>query len=88
MSKLENVGLSEIVLESFPNGDNFDYFLPKKTCKKRHQEINHTLRTADKKMNNEVDEVLGLYPEVCQGVGPVARRWSNIRLSCLICSLT
>ena len=56
MSKQENVGLSEIVLESFPNSDNFDYFLPpKKTCKKRHQEINHTLRTADKKMNNEVD---------------------------------
>ena len=56
MSKLENVGLSEIVLESFPNSDNFDYFLPKKTCKnKRHQEINHTSRTADKKMNIEID---------------------------------
>ena len=55
MSKLENVGLSEIVLESFPNSDNFDYFLPKKHVKKRHQEINHTSKTADKKMNNEVD---------------------------------
>ena len=56
MSKLENVGLSEIVLESFPNSDNFDYFLAKKKhVKKRHQEINNTLRTADKKMNNEVD---------------------------------
>ena len=57
MSKLENVGLSEIVLESFLNSDNFDYFLPPKRnhVEKRHQEINHTLRTADKKMNNGVD---------------------------------
>ena len=63
MSKPENVGLSEIVLESFPNSDNFDYFyLPppppkkkKKHVEKRHQKINHTLRTAGKKMNNEVD---------------------------------
>ena len=48
MSKLGNVGLSEILLESFPNNK-------KKTCKKRHQEINHTSRTANKKMNNKVD---------------------------------
>ena len=55
MSKLENAGLSEIVLESFPNSDNFDYFYQKEHVKKRHQEINHTSRTANKKMNNEVD---------------------------------
>ena len=29
--KLESVGLSEILLESFSNGDNSDYFLLKKT---------------------------------------------------------
>ena len=28
---LENVGLSETMIESFPDGDNFDYFLHK-TC--------------------------------------------------------
>ena len=56
MSKLENLGLSEIVLESFPNSDYYlIIFYPKKHVKKRHQEINHTLRTVDKKMNNEVD---------------------------------
>ena len=54
MSKLGNVGLSEIVVELFPNSDNFDYVLAKKHVKKRNQEINHTSRTADKKMNNEV----------------------------------
>ena len=27
--KLESVGLSEIVVESFLNGDNFDYILQK-----------------------------------------------------------
>ena len=54
MSKLENVGLSEIVLESFPNSDNSDYFFTQKRVKKRHQEINHISRTADKKINNKV----------------------------------
>ena len=30
-------------------------FLSKKHVKNRHQQIDHTSRTADKKMNNEVD---------------------------------
>ena len=32
--KLESVDLSETVLESFPDNDNFDYFLQKKNSKK------------------------------------------------------
>ena len=44
-----------LVCQEFSNSDNFDYFYPKKHVKKRHQEINHTSRTANKKMNNEVD---------------------------------
>ena len=47
-------------------------FLSKKHVKKENQEINHTSRTADKKMNNKLMEVLGLYPEMCQ-VGPRGR---------------
>ena len=31
-------------------------FLSKKPVKNRHQQINHTSRTANKNMNNEVDE--------------------------------
>ena len=31
MSKLGSVGLSEIVLEPFPDSDKFDYFLTKKS---------------------------------------------------------
>ena len=56
-----------LVCQKFSNSDNFDYFYPKKKhVKKRHQEINHTSRTANKKMNNEVDGGLGLYPEMCK----------------------
>ena len=66
MSKLENVALSEIVLElylsHFQIVTTLTIFTPplppppqKKKCKKRHQEINHTSRTVVKKMNSEVD---------------------------------
>ena len=54
MSKLENVGLSEIVLESFLNSDNFEYFYPKRRKKVTPRDKSH-LRTANKKMNNEAD---------------------------------
>ena len=34
VKKLEGVGLSEIVLESFPGKDHLDFFLQKETCTK------------------------------------------------------
>ena len=54
MSKLENVG-QKLYLNHFQIVTTFTIFIKKKHAKKRHQEINHTSRTADKKMNNEVD---------------------------------
>ena len=46
--KLESVDLSETVLESFPDNDNFDYFLQKKKLvKNRNQEIQSHLHLKD-----------------------------------------
>ena len=44
MSKLESVGLSEIVLESFPDSDNFDYLFTTKHAQTRLQETESDLK--------------------------------------------
>ena len=55
MSKLENIG-QKLYLNHFQIVTTLTIFYPKKKhVKKRHQKINRTSRTADKKMNNEVD---------------------------------
>ena len=45
----------KLYLNNFQIVTTLTVFYPKKHVKNRHQEINHTLRTADEKMNNEVD---------------------------------
>ena len=52
--KLESVGLSEIVLESFPDSDNFNYFFTKKTCAKETPRDTITLEGLQIKITTEV----------------------------------
>ena len=55
MSKLENVG-QKLYLNHFQIVTTLTIFIQKKKhVKRRHQETNHNSRTADKKMNSEVD---------------------------------
>ena len=54
IKKLKSVGLSEIVLESFPDSDNFGFF-SKTTCTKKAPRDTITLEGLQIKITTEVN---------------------------------
>ena len=91
VTKLESVGLSEIVLQSFLDNDNSDYFL-QKICTKGHQEIQSHLKDCRLKIPPKLMEVFRPTSWHVSsrplGVGIVAGRSLNSSLSFLIYSVT
>ena len=66
--KPESVGMSEIVLESLRNSDQWLFFT-QKHVKERHQEIKAQLKDCRYRLKTKLMEVLGLYPDMCD-LGP------------------